>query len=84
MSWASLRETRSFQFNQGERHTSETLCRFQTTFLGSRAIAGDLLDSGMLSAEDKNGVTVRESLGVTSNEDHLLSRLAYKGEQVKG
>lgn len=59
-------------------------CRFQTTFLGSRAIVGDLLESGLLDSEDSNGVSVREALGLTAKTQATLSRLAYKPEQVKG
>ena len=59
-------------------------CRFQTTFLGSRAIAGDLVGSGLLNSEDQNGVSVREALGLTTKTQSTLSRLAYKAEQVKG
>jgi len=59
--------------------------RFQTTFLGSRAIVGDLIGSGVLEAQDAAGISVRESLGLTNDakSDRFLSNLAYKPDQVK-
>ena len=69
-------------FRQNVERSS--LCRFQTTFLGSRAIVGDLVGSGFLEAEDTDGVTVRQSLGVSKDQDTILSDLAYKPAHVKG
>lgn len=40
--------------------------RFQTTFLGSRAIAGRLVSSGVLDATDRDGARVRDVAGLAS------------------
>ncbi|XP_016475827.1 allantoate deiminase 2 [Nicotiana tabacum] len=59
--------------------------RFQSTFLGSAAIAG-LLPVSALQIHDKNGVTVQGALGASSietTEENLL-QLKYEPESVWG
>lgn len=60
--------------------------RFQTTFLGSRAVVGNLIGSGVLAAEDSAGISVREALALPKSPmpDRFLANLAYQPEQVKG
>ena len=61
------------------------LYRFQTTFLGSRAIVGNLVGSGMLEAEDADGISARQAMGLSPSQasDRILADLAYKPAQVK-
>ena len=50
--------------------------RFQTTFLGSKALSGSLLDSGALEKRDSSGVSVLEALmqsGLTSSKEDIES-----------
>ena len=60
--------------------------RFQTTFLGSRAVTGDLVGLGMLDAEDRNGETLADVLykhGYQGSEE-ALQRTAYEPGQIRG
>ena len=62
------------------------LCRFQTTFLGSRGLTGKLVAEGMLEQEDRNGETLSDVLykhGYQGSEE-ALARAAYTPEQVRG
>lgn len=59
--------------------------RFQTTFLGSRAVTGQLVPLGMLDHEDQNGETLADVLykhGFQGSEE-ALARTAYLPEQVR-
>ncbi|BDA45622.1 probable allantoate deiminase [Coccomyxa sp. Obi] len=59
--------------------------RFQTTFLGSRAVTGQLVPLGMLDNEDQNGETLADVLykhGFQGSEE-ALARTAYLPEQVR-
>ena len=50
------------------------LCRFQSTFLGSKAVAGQL--GGILAMKDATGLTIRDALeqnGYSTLEDSLQS-----------
>ena len=61
------------------------LCRFQTTFLGSRGLTGKLVAEGMLEQEDRNGETLSDVLykhGYQGSEE-ALARAAYTPEQVR-
>jgi hypothetical protein len=60
--------------------------RFQTTFLGSRAVTGQLVPLGMLDNEDQNGESLADVLykhGFQGSEE-ALARTAYAPEQVRG
>ncbi|EIE22792.1 amidase [Coccomyxa subellipsoidea C-169] len=60
--------------------------RFQTTFLGSRAVTGQLVPLGMLDNEDQNGESLADVLykhGFQGSEE-ALARTAYSPEQVRG
>lgn len=60
--------------------------RFQTTFLGSRAVTGQLVPLGMLEHEDHNGESLADVLykhGYQGSEE-ALARTAYAPEQVRG
>ena len=60
--------------------------RFQTTFLGSRAMAGSLLRSGMLQAADKDGRTLSDVLYMHGfdGSDDAVGQIALRREAVKG
>ena len=65
---------------------SHTRRRFQTTFLGSRAVTGQLVPLGMLDAEDKNGETLADVLykhGFQGSEE-ALERTAYPPNAIRG
>lgn len=60
--------------------------RFQTTFLGSRAVTGQLVPLGMLDAEDRNGETLADVLykhGFQGSEE-ALERTAYPPDAIRG
>ena len=60
--------------------------RFQTTFLGSRAVTGDLVGLGMLDAEDRAGESLADVLykhGYQGSEE-ALQRNAYEPGQIRG
>lgn len=59
--------------------------RFQTTFLGSAAMAG-ILPSSALNISDKSGVTVKEVLKENSFEatDESLAQVKYDSQSVGG
>ena len=62
------------------------ICRFQTTFLGSRGLTGKLVAEGMLEQEDRNGETLSDVLykhGYQGSEE-ALARAAYIPDQVRG
>ena len=61
-------------------------CRFQTTFLGSRAMAGSLLRSGMLRAQDKDGRSLSDVLFMHGfdGSDAAVGQIALRREAVKG
>ena len=42
------------------------------------------MNSGILDSTDKDGVTVRQSLGLSKAQEAGLSRLAYNPTKVKG
>ena len=63
-----------------------TLRRFGTTFLGSRAMAGTLLSSGMLEAADKDGASLAEVLAVHgfNASAAAIAKIAAPREHVRG
>ena len=62
--------------------------RFQSTFLGSRAVAGTLIKNKMLEAKDKAGVTLAEALlnegylSPSADLESTLTRAAIKPEEI--
>ncbi|KAJ9505145.1 hypothetical protein QJQ45_023734 [Haematococcus lacustris] len=46
--------------------------RFQSTFLGSRAVAGSLIEAGMLAARDSGGATLQQVLQQHSGLDYPI------------
>ncbi|MGI9889762.1 allantoate amidohydrolase [Vibrio chagasii] len=57
--------------------------RFQSTLLGSKAISG-IFDPAMLTAEDANGVSMRDALVSFGCNPDLISEDAYEKENVLG
>ena len=60
--------------------------RFQTTFLGSKALSGTLVESGALNKQDKKGISVLESLreaGLANSEDEIRAMKLPK-DRVSG
>lgn len=60
--------------------------RFQSTYLGSRALTGTLLDSGLLQNRDAAGLTVTdalEALGFAASETSLR-KIRVPAEKIKG
>lgn len=62
------------------------VARFQTTFLGSRAMAGSLLRSGMLQALDRDGRNLSDVLFMHGfdGSDAAVGQIAMRREAVKG
>lgn len=61
-------------------------CRFGTTFLGSRAVAGALLSNGLLGARDKGGRSLSDVLsmhGFDASPD-AIARIAVPPERIRG
>ncbi len=60
-------------------------CRFQTTLLGSRALAGSLLlPTNLLESRNKDGLSVKQVLlqhGYNPTED-VVSKIALTADQV--
>lgn len=82
---ASVSSNASYETVQGSM-PDWVLCRFQTTFLGSRGLTGKLVAEGMLEQEDRNGETLSDVLykhGYQGSEE-ALARAAYTPEQVRG
>lgn len=72
-------------WSHGEAEWLLVVDRFQTTFLGSRAVTGQLVPLGMLDNEDQNGETLADVLykhGFQGSEE-ALARTAYLPEQVR-
>jgi hypothetical protein len=61
-------------------------CRFGTTFLGSRAVAGTLLSNGMLEAADKDGASLAEVLAVHGFDASAaaIAKVAAPRERIRG
>ncbi|MGR5555534.1 allantoate amidohydrolase [Vibrio fortis] len=57
--------------------------RFQSTLLGSKAISG-IFDPAMLTAEDANGVSMRDALVSFGCNPDLISEDAYEKDNVLG
>jgi len=56
--------------------------RFQTTFLGSRALAGTLISSGALNSKDINGETLLDALmavGMEGTEEAMAAAALHPG-----
>ncbi|KAK9829855.1 hypothetical protein WJX72_008267 [[Myrmecia] bisecta] len=60
--------------------------RFQTTFLGSRAVSGALVKHGLLKSTDHNGMTVAEVLQMHGfdGSEQAISQLAMDPAGVRG
>jgi allantoate deiminase len=60
--------------------------RFQSTFLGSRALAGTVLKYGMLTALDKAGISVEESMQMEGVDDveEALQGIAIDPASIRG
>ena len=65
---------------------NDVQCRFQSTFLGSQAVTGTLVGSGLLEARDSQGDSLMEVLQgeglAQSPSDVMRSRL--KASSVQG
>ncbi|GAX82684.1 hypothetical protein CEUSTIGMA_g10110.t1 [Chlamydomonas eustigma] len=65
--------------------TDEEGVRFQSTFLGSRAVAGTLIKYGMLSARDKSGSSLEDVLrieGGVADPESEVARIAISAKKV--
>ena len=64
------------------------MCRLQSTFLGSRALAGTFLQHDMLANMDKRGVNLSEILRADGyafdGSEDAIARLALAPEAVQG
>eukprot|EP00798_Chlamydomonas_sp_ICE-L_P018677 gene18677-25196_t len=66
--------------------TDEEGVRFQSTFLGSRALAGSLVKYNMLAAKDKTGMTVAEAADLPTNPEELsrvLDELSMPADKIQ-
>lgn len=57
--------------------------RFQSTLLGSKALAGTF-DAAMLDSKDRDGVTLHQALTDFGCKPELIAKDAYKPEKVLG
>lgn len=60
--------------------------RFQTTFLGSRAVVGNLVGEGLLAAADKDGRSLADVLYMHGFDGSpaAVGRIAMKPQDVSG
>lgn len=58
-------------------------CRFQSTFLGSRAVVGEL--GGLLSMQDREGGSVQQALEAHgfATSQAAVEAMRLRGEQVR-
>jgi hypothetical protein len=62
------------------------VARFQTTFLGSRAVAGSLVSHGLLASTDKDGRSLSDVLYMHGfdGSEAAVAAIAKRPEEVKG